>query len=191
LVSLVVIVAVAVSLIVTRSWSSSSTAANADRYNESTTFVSTALSICVDASLTGTITYNAAHAGTFAGQKFALTSIRLLDPVVTATVHAWTRGTGCTAATASVTHMSLSQQWASYSSHKMLVSYTTHYGSGGTFTQNNTGSSARFADLVGAAGTPALCYGATIDVSFGGKDSATTDEDGGSAVKRICLTPTV
>jgi hypothetical protein len=188
--SLVVVVVAAGVLLLIQPWTSASATPNTSRYTESATFVSKNLSICINARMTGTITYKAARSSMARGERYSLTSIRLIDPVETAEVHVWQQGAGCTATNAHVSHLTLGQHWASDSGKQKLASYTTPFGPGETFTQNNTGSASTFANLVSIAGAPALCYRATIQVSYGGRNASNSSvADGGSAVKRICLTP--
>jgi hypothetical protein len=189
-VSLVVVLAVAVALIVIRPWAGGSRTSNTDAYNQSATFVSHNLAICIDAKVSGTITYKAAHSATVKGEQVSLTSIQLVDPVMTAAVHVWNQGAGCTTAKATVGEMSLSQHWSSPNGDEQLASYRTSYGSGQTFTQNNTGSPSSFANLTSLAGATPLCYRATIAVQYEGHASGSSVDDGGSATTRICLTPT-
>jgi hypothetical protein len=188
--STVVVVAVAVALIAIRPWVSHSTTRNTDPYSASATFVSHALSICIGARVSGTITYDAAHAATVKGEHVSLSSIHLIDPVMTAAVHVWKRGTGCTTAKATVSAISLAQHWSSSTGSQKLASYATTYGSGQTFAQNNSGSPSSFTNLTSLAGATPLCYRATLVVNYHGDASGSSVADGGSSIKRICLTPT-
>jgi hypothetical protein len=188
--STALVVVVAVVLVVIRPWASSSTTHNTDPYSESATFVSRDLSICIGARVTGTITYDAAHSATVKGEHVSLSSIHLIDPVMTAAVHVWKRGTGCTTAKANVSAISLGQHWSSSTGDQTLASYATNYGSGQTFAQNNTGSPSSLANLTSLAGATPLCYRATIVVKYDGHASGSSVADGGSAIRRICLTPT-
>jgi hypothetical protein len=164
---------------------------NTHPFSESRTFVSTALSICIDVNLSGTITYNASRAPTARGAQFSLTSIHLLNPTLRAAVHVWTLDAGCTTANATVNRMTLVQQWSGYGSDPTPMTTRTSYGRNATYTQYNSGGpGAAFANLQSVIGAPALCFHVGVAAEYEGtlKPGSLLD-DAGAWASTLCLTP--
>jgi hypothetical protein len=164
---------------------------NTHTFSESRTFVSPSLSICVDVTLSGTITYNASRAPTARGAQFSLTSIHLLNPTLRATVHVWTLDAGCTTAKATVSRMTLAQHWNGYGFDPTPMTTRTSYGRNSTYTQYNSGGpGAAFTNLQSVIGAPAMCFHVNVAAEYEGTlKPGSLLHDAGAWASTLCLTP--
>jgi hypothetical protein len=191
---------------------SAGTTSNTDTLSKSWTFVSKPLSMCVDFTVVGNITYKATESPNRI-TSFELKSIHLNDPVLKAVVHGWTLNAGCLAEKRRVSKISIGQHWAGFAcsdnpsisvaipwgvaasawptcGSRKQGSYTTSYGAGARFTQNNTGSPATFANVYSQGAKPKDCYGVFVSAEiFKGNKSDSYADGQGAAAKQICLTP--
>jgi hypothetical protein len=210
-----VVAAAALTLIPQAAASASAPVHNTDSFSEQWTFVSRPLNYCIDFSLKGTITYNAAALPTQRGPEFSLTSIHLNDPVLKAVVHRFFTDDGCLTGKGSVSKISMGQHWSGYScsftpsvgvsipwgvsaggwpdcGNRKQASYSTTYNSGKKFTQNNSQSQASFENegSPSSLGKPKICYGVYVSaVAWRGNTSDSYAAGDGSASKKFCLTP--
>jgi hypothetical protein len=192
---------------------------NSDTYSKSWTFVSDPLGACITVKVSGTINYSTSITTTGSGKvsitTYNVINIKLTSPKLTATVSPYTPSYGCYTTSATLYKLSMGQHWSGYSCSwnpsisvsapwgfsvggwpscgtRSQATYSTSYGSGSTYTQNNTGSPATFPNKsVGGALPPSVCYGVYVNVTayYNSSTSDSFSAADGQSAKEVCLTP--
>lgn len=155
-------------------------------FSDSYTFKSRPLGICADFTVSGNISYTDVRISDGKGGVFYdWQNQKLNSPKLTASIHKYAGGS-CTGA-ATVSRISLGQFWTGYScsfnptlsvsfpwgvsfggwpscGNRNRAAHTTSYGSGGSYTQDNTGSPTRFGGFDGSP-KDLPCYGVIVSAT--------------------------